>query len=232
MAESADPWQEGQQAWWRLATWYQNTSLALPGQMDDGDLALAALSDLGLIRRLLEQAEFEAVRAARAQGKPWSEIAVRLGVTRQSAWERWRDVDDAPPPAGRSLREVSPDFRVAAARDVVSAVEARARRRRSSVPVPNVVGMQWDVARKLLLDNGLNAVGPDPDGPPLGALGWPDGVVTDQSPESGAMVPPGSSVTLWIERGGGSGVREPRRPKPDPTSNRQMRDEVTDESVS
>jgi hypothetical protein len=38
-------------------------------------------------------------------------------------------------------------------------------------------------------------------------------------------------VTLWIERGGGSGVREPRRPKPDPRAARAMRDEVSDEAV-
>ena len=75
------------------------------------------------------------------------------------------------------------------------------------------------------------AVGPDPDGPPLGALGWPDGVVTDQSPESGAKVPAGSPVTLWLDRGGGSGVREPRRPKPGPISAREMRYEPIDEAV-
>ncbi len=83
----------------------------------------------------------------------------------------------------------------------------------------------------MLLDKHLVAVGPDPDGPPLTALGWPGGVVTDQSPESGAKVPAGSSVTLWIERGGGSGVREPRRPKPVPKQAREMRDEHTDEAV-
>ena len=69
--------------------------------------------------------------------------------------------------------------------------------------------------------------GPDPDGPPPEAIGRPDAVVVDQSPESGAVVPPGTSVTLWVERGGGSGVREPRQPKPEPRLGRVMQDEPT-----
>jgi hypothetical protein len=80
-----------------------------------------------------------------------------------------------------------------------------------------------------LRDKHLVGVGPDPDGPPLAALGWPGGVVTDQSPESGARVPAESPVTLWVGRGGGSaGDREPRRPKPDPLSAREQRYETSD----
>jgi hypothetical protein len=243
MGEGMDPWQEGQQAWGRLAGWYQDIPPSAPGQLGDGDRALKALADLGLVRRLLDQAEFEAVRTARRHGKSWSEIAIRLGVTRQSAWERWRDVDDAP--AGReSRRDFASEIRGSAAAELAqqassasAATEdaqvraARERRRRASVVVPDVIGMSWDDARALLLRKGLVAIGPDPDGPPLAASGWPDGVVTDQSPESGAMVPPGASITLWVDRGGGSGVREPRRPKPDPKTGRKMRDEVTDEAV-
>jgi beta-lactam-binding protein with PASTA domain len=105
------------------------------------------------------------------------------------------------------------------------------RRRRSTVRVPNVIGMSWDEARDVLRSARLVAVGPDPDGPPLAALGWPDGVVTDQSPESGAKLPPGSPVILWVERGGGSGVREPRRPEPRPRAGYAMRDEPSDEAV-
>jgi beta-lactam-binding protein with PASTA domain len=108
-----------------------------------------------------------------------------------------------------------------------------ALRRRSTVSVPNVLGMSWDRARQVLSEKTLVAVGPDPDGPPLAALGWPDGVVVDQSPESGAKVPPGASVRLWLESegGGSAGVREPRRPSPDPKSAREMRYEPTDEAV-
>lgn len=220
MAE--DPWVEGRRAWHRLSEWIQFDDDARGAHLHDGDGALRALGDVGLVRRLLDQAEFEAVRTARRQGRSWSEIAVRLGVTRQSAWERWRDVDDAAP-VGESGRDP-----VASAVDEVS-VQARERRRRSLVVVPNVVGRSWEDARELLRANRLTGVGPD--GTPLGVLGPPYGVVVDQSPEAGAKVEPGSSVMLWVERGGGSGVREPRRPRPDSSQGAKMRDEVVDEAV-
>lgn len=214
MAE--DPWVEGRRAWSRLSEWIQFDDDARGAHLHDGDGALRALGDVGLVRRLLDQAEFEAVRTARRQRRSWSEIAVRLGVTRQSAWERWRDVDDAAPaevdPVGSAATELT--------------LQAREGRRRSLVVVPNVVGMPWDDASELLRANRLAAVGPD--GP---SLGRPYGVVVDQSPESGAKVQAGSSVTLWVERGGGSGVREPRRPMPDPMTGAKMRDEITDEAV-
>jgi len=221
--------------------------MPLPDEPESGLRALRALEDSGLVRRLLDQVEFEAVRAARRSGKSWAEIAVKLGVTRQSAWERWRDVDEPaserpeePQPRG----EVGESVRLGVAPGrpgsvTSSAAEnpervARAWRRRSTLNVPNVIGMAYEVARKTLYELGLVVGSPDPDGPPLGALGWPDGVVVDQSPESGAKVPPGSVVRLWVERGGGggSGVREPRRPLPDPKSGQRMREEATDEAVS
>jgi hypothetical protein len=58
---------------------------------------------------MLDQAESAAVRAAGLHGKPWAEIATQLGVTRQSAWERWRDLDDAPRPTPRPAREMLPE---------------------------------------------------------------------------------------------------------------------------
>lgn len=218
MGKGRSPWQDGRRAWERLNGWHQDAPAATPGHPDDGAGALTALEDIGLVRRLLDQAELVAVRTARRHGRSWSEIATKLGVTRQSAWERWRDLDETEQPSP------SPG-------EVAIEPAARGLRRRSSVAVPNVIGMSWDEARHLLLRAGLVGVGPDPDGPPLAALGWPDGVVTDQSPESGAKVPPGSPVRLWMERGGGSGVREPRRPKPVPRSGREMHDEPSDEAV-
>ncbi len=218
MGETRGPWDEGQQAWSRLEGWYQGASSPLPGDPGDGQRALRALEDSGLVRRLLDQVEFEAVRTARRNGRSWAEIAVKLGVTRQSAWERWRDVDES----------------ASARSDEGLERAAREWRRRSTIVVPNVIGMSYEVARKILYEKGLVAESPDPDGPPLGALGWPDGVVADQSPESGAKVPRGSGVKLWIERGGGgggAGVREPLRPLPDPKSGQRMRDEATDETV-
>jgi hypothetical protein len=226
MARGSSPWQDGRRAWERLNGWHQDRPEASPGHADDGEGALVALADVGLVRRLLDQAELGAVKTARRHGKSWAEIATRLGVTRQSAWERWRDLDEeregepAVTPPTRSPLTGEPSTEASLTEQVVGRA-ARELRRRSSVVVPNVIGRSWDDARRALLDVGLVGVGPDPDGPPLAALGWPDGVVTDQSPESGAKVPPGSPVTLWVERGGGTGVREPRRPRPAPSTGRE-----------
>jgi hypothetical protein len=257
MDKDRGPWQHERQAWFRLEGWYRYSPPPEPDELSDGDRALQALEDSGLVRRMLDQVEFEAVRTARREGRSWAEIAVRLGVTRQSAWERWRDVDESAtaqqgrPEAQRGGRPGIDPAAAAAEKAAQEMVErataasapqtseivrasARAWRGRSTVVVPNVVGVPADRARKILADKGLAATGSDPDGPPLGELAWMDGVVTDQSPESGAKVPPGSVVRLWVESGGGggSGVREPRRPLPDPMSGRQMRDESTGEAVS
>jgi hypothetical protein len=234
---------DGRRAWSRLEGWHQDTPSAVPGHPDNGESALNALADVGEVRRLLDQAELVAVRTARRHGKSWAEIATRLGVARQSAWERWRDLDETDEASMRGRAAAGGDVSDAAAGTAVDrAARALARsgeiewaalerRRRSSVVVPNVVGMSWDDARHALLDAGLVAVGPDPDGPPLTALGWPHAVVTDQSPESGAKVPAGTMVTLWIERGGGSGVREPRRPIPRPSKGRATNDDPLDDAV-
>jgi PASTA domain len=241
-SKSRGPWQDGRRAWERLSGWHEDGPAA--GHPDDGERALEALGDVGLVRRLLDQAELVSVRTARRHGKSWAEIAIRLGVTRQSAWERWRDLDDAAPAAGPGSpgdpQQIQPGPEVVA--DIESVVAGAAaeltgkaageRRRRSNVKVPGVIGMSWDNARHALLDRSLVAVGPDQDGPPLAATGWPDGVVTDQSPEAGARVPAGSPVTLWIgRRGGGAGVREPRRPSPDPRTGREVQPEPTGEAV-
>jgi hypothetical protein len=218
-----DRWDEGRRAWDRLAGWHRDQPSA-GAHGDDGEGALDALGDVGLVRRLLDQAELGAVRASRRHGRSWAEIATRLGVTRQSAWERWRDLDDASP-AGQqeAVADASREFTQQAARQ---------SRRRSNVRVPNVIGMSCDHARGALLDAGLVAVGQDADGVPMAADGWPRGAVTDQSPESGAKVPAGSSVRLWIDSSGGSaGVREPRRPKPEPRAGRELRLEPSDEAV-
>jgi DNA-binding Lrp family transcriptional regulator len=233
MSSGRSRWQDGRRVWARLSGWHQDDPSASPGHPDDAGSALAALTDIGFLRHLLDQAELSAVRTARRHRTSWAEIATKLGVTRQSAWERWRELDDdvATPPATSPAVAATAAAAAALVPDQVSDV-ARDRRRRSLVVVPNVIGMTWDDARQALQNNRLIAVGPDQDGPPLAALGWPGGVVTDQSPESGAKVPVGSPVTLWVERGGGSGVREPRRPSPSPRSGREMRDEPSNESVA
>src|SRR6185437_11543309 len=226
MSKGRSPWQDGRRAWERLNGWHQEGPAARPGHPDDGDGALAALADVCRVRHLLDQAELVAVKTARRHGKSWAEIATKLGVTRQSAWERWRELD-APPepdPAGGGREE----HVVAGAADALLE-RARRRRRQSTVSVPDVIGMPWEDARERLTGRGLVAAGPDPDGLPLAILAQPGSVVTDQSPESGARVPPGSTVMLWLDRGDG-GVREPRRPTPMPRSGRQMQPEPADQA--
>jgi transposase-like protein len=236
MAKGWSPWREGRRAWGRLESWVPGHASAPSARVDDADEALNALSDVGLVRRLLDQAELAAVRASRRTGKSWAEIATRLGITRQSAWERWRDLDEAAPESIESIESTREQMLGQVARELADEMlePPDKRRRRSTITVPNVIGMSWDRARQVLSEKTLVAVGPDPDGPPLAALGWPSGVVVDQSPESGAKVPPGTSVRLWLESegGGSAGVREPRRPSPDPKSAREMRYEPTDEAVS
>jgi hypothetical protein len=239
VSAAEDAWQGGRRAWERLAGWLRDAPRDSPGHDDSGDAAVDALDDIGVVRRLLDQAELVAVRTARKHGKSWAEIATRLGVSRQSAWERWRDVDDEAGDSGertvlsgRAVGTPSAEIESSLEEELISgAFERRARglRRRSNVVVPNVVGRTWDDAREILRGKGLFGVSPDDDSP---AWGGSNGVVTDQSPESGAKVPVGSRVLLWVERGdGGAGVREPRRPKPTPGHAREWQPEPSDEAV-
>ncbi len=162
---------------------------------------------------MLDQAELEAVRAARLSGKSWAEIAAHLGVTRQSAWERWRDLDDSFGSAASQLVQM----------------RAREQRRAAKVLVPNVVGREWIDARDVLAGEGLVAVNAQPDTPTdPGSRGW---IVTDQSPESGARLRAGSMVRLWLRGDGDAGVREPRRPRPTPRSAREMLPDPHDQAV-
>jgi hypothetical protein len=238
MGKSRGPWQDGRRAWERLNGWHQDGPRATPGHPDDGDGALDALADVGYVRHLLDQAELVAVRTARRHGKSWAEIAVKLGVSRQSAWERWRDLDDAPGPVpadGGSSAHGGVVSAESGRRSVPADVIARAAReirRRASTAVPNVVGLSWTDACQVVHDAGLLAVGADPEGTPEPTSSRIHEVVTDQSPESGARVTAGSSVVLWVHRGGGlAGVREPRRPRPTPKPAREMRLEPSDEAV-
>ncbi|SPM29913.1 PASTA domain-containing protein, partial [Mycobacterium terramassiliense] len=207
----SDAWEQAQRAWRRLAARSGRPS-------DDG---LEALSDIGVVRRMLDQAELAAVRTARRHGKSWAEIATELGVTRQSAWERWRDLDDSARGA-----ESTPVGDIAA--DLVE-VRVREASWSAKVTVPNVVGLEWAAAREALNDEGLIAMNAEGDFP--SAPGDRDWIVTDQSPESGARVKSGSAVRLWLTGDGGAGVREPRRPRPTPISAREMRPEPRDQAV-
>jgi hypothetical protein len=191
------PWHEGREAWERLG-----------GRPRSGEEALGALSDIGLVRRLLDQAELEAVRVARRDRKSWAEIATRLGVSRQSAWERWRELDEEPGPP------------------------AAAREQPTPVAVPDVVGMSWPVAQHRLVEERLHAVVADPSPMPFLGPEAADFEVVDQKPAAGERVAPHSPVTLWLHRGPGSaGVRAPLEPPPSPRARRGAIDEETGESV-
>jgi hypothetical protein len=210
-----DGWE---QAWRRLAVGGKR-----PSEDDDG---LASLSDIGVVRRMLDQAELTAVRTARLRGKSWAEIATHLGVTRQSAWERWRDLDDSP----RREPQLSPEATVLddAASHLLE-MGARERRRASKVLVTNVVGLEWAEARDVLAGAGLVAINAQPDAPPdPGSRGW---IITDQSPESGARVLARSVVRLWLRGDGDAGVREPRRPRPTPRSARETLPGPRDQAI-
>ncbi|RAM38567.1 hypothetical protein DBZ45_04185 [Arthrobacter globiformis] len=45
------------------------------------------------VRQKCDQTELGTVRQARKAGLSWTEIAGALGVTSQSTWERWRELD-------------------------------------------------------------------------------------------------------------------------------------------
>ena len=200
-------WRTGGRAWDRLGRWYTRR----PADEDP----LTALGDIGVVRRLLDEVELEAVRVARRRGRSWAEIATKLGVTRQSAWERWRDLDDVGTAAAFE-QDVPPG-------------PARSEGPRRTIRVPDVVGLTVDEAVVKLAERGFLGVPDDPEAVPADLLGH--AVVTAQGPEAGARVAVGSRIRLWVAREGGSGVREPRRPGPTPLTGRKMLDEPTGEAV-
>ncbi len=207
MAKGRGPWQDAKRAWERLKSWYASNANDIDSS---GQPSLDALADVGTLRRLLDEVELAAVYVARLHGKSWAEIATRLGVTRQSAWERWRELDQ--PQAGRAAVAV--------------------RSANPLVVVPDVAGLTLIEALRAFGEGDLRPAAADPDGPPLSSQ-TPSDVIVDQSPEAGARVPAGSPVRLWFRSGGGGegGVREPRRPGPDPKSAREMLPEPVDDAL-
>ena len=212
-------WSDGYEAWKRLRRWHERGTA-------DGDAALDALSDIGALRRLLDQAELSAVRAARGRAKSWAEIATRLGVTRQLAWERWRDLDDVRPATEEVATGLWQATEEAATELVAAALDG------PLVVVPDVTGLEWETARRVLASARLVAVSADPDGPPLPALATGGEIVGEQKPGAGEQAELGSSVRLWLGRGpGDAGVREPLHPRPTPRATGGAIDETTGKAV-
>jgi transposase-like protein len=222
---STGRWRDAHVAWKKLGVWL-NDKVTGPGSRDREPDPLEALGHVGTVRRTLDEVELRAVRSARLRGKSWAEIATRLGVTRQSAWEKWRELDDSPAAAGppAPVQESAADVVWSAAEHEIGRLRGRGKR----VTVPDVVGQALVTARRELASRGLTAGSGDPEGvldmAPSGS------VVTDQSPESGATVPPGTRVLLWVDRGEG-GVREPRRPRPGPLPAAKYLPDPADEAV-
>jgi len=197
-----DGWREARRAWDRLA-----------GRPRTGEAALDALTDVGAVRRMLDRAELDAVRHARCARRSWAEIATRLGISRQSAWERWRDVDEES--AGPAIARFGPDS------DPFPQI----------VTVPDVCGMSWPVAEHRLEEEQLLARTFDPHVPFLGPEAA-DFQVVHQDPVAGDRLPAGSSVLLSLHRPPGSaGDRAPLPVEPPPHARRGAVDETTGLSV-
>lgn len=56
---------------------------------------LDVLRVIGTYRRYLDAIEEHAVRAARRTGTTWEDIGAALGVSRQAAWQRLRQAEEA-----------------------------------------------------------------------------------------------------------------------------------------
>lgn len=95
---------------------------------------------------------------------------------------------------------------------------------RPQVSVPMVVGMTVRAGRHAAGDAEVVLAPANADGPPLGALLWPqesEYVIASQSPVAGTRVRQYDSVVITYVRSipegpEASGVREPRRPRPAP----------------
>ena len=55
---------------------------------------LYTLTCIQEIRQKCDRTELSTVQQARKAGLSWTEIATALAVTRQSAWERWHELDE------------------------------------------------------------------------------------------------------------------------------------------
>ena len=111
MGRGRSKWQDGRRAWERLNFWYRGVVDRFPDEHPDranvAQAASSALSDVAFVRKLLDELEVRMVRTARAGGVSWTEIATPLGISRQTAWEKWRDLDPGGEPGtineGRSI---------------------------------------------------------------------------------------------------------------------------------
>ena len=76
---------DGEELWKR---WRELTKHASPDPLEVARLAAT-------FERYFDAVKTEAVKAARASGHSWEEVAATLGTSRQSAWERYRNAERA-----------------------------------------------------------------------------------------------------------------------------------------
>jgi hypothetical protein len=67
------------------------------------------------------------------------------------------------------------------------------------VMVPDVVGEQFLAARAIAQSAGLTLANPDPDGPPIRGIAWPNNpLVERQSPAPGSVLCRNDSLRVWL----------------------------------
>jgi hypothetical protein len=69
------------------------------------------------------------------------------------------------------------------------------------VIVPDVVGLPFLAAREIASAVGLSLASPDPDGPPISGIVWPNNpTIQSQQPEPGSLLYRGDSLRVWLRR--------------------------------
>lgn len=67
------------------------------------------------------------------------------------------------------------------------------------VIVPDVTGLPFLAAREIASAVGLSLANPDPDGPPIGAIVWPNNpTIQSQQPKPGSMLYRWDSLQVWL----------------------------------
>lgn len=75
----------------------------------------------------------------------------------------------------------------------------------NEVVVPDVVGMTFEDALRVAVEEGVSLANPDPDGPPIGAIAWRQNArVFKQHPEAGVRADRNDSVTVYLDGGDGT----------------------------
>jgi len=67
------------------------------------------------------------------------------------------------------------------------------------VIVPDVAGLTFHAAREIASAAGLSLANPDPDGPPTGAIVWPNNpTIQSQQPGPGSLLYRWDSLRVWL----------------------------------